>query len=111
MKALDDPLATSRVVETLRAGLVKRGLTIEFSHDFERFDQLKRNCRDGQASAPMFDPAVTNVDSERAFWLALHNASGAVCAIQAFRTIICQSTMRRGRSRPTRGPTHCGELA
>lgn len=86
MRALDDPLAASRVIETLRAGLVARGLIVEFSDDFERFDRLKRECRDGQLSAPMFDPAVANVDGELAFWLALHDAAGTTCAIQAFRT-------------------------
>jgi hypothetical protein len=82
--ALADPLAAVEAVAGLLAFGRSHGLHLEISSDFDEFVRARRETRGDQVS-PMFDPAVSQLDEARAFWLSARLESGQVVALQAFR--------------------------
>jgi len=84
MQALSDPFAVARAISILEADMREMGFEPRMHHDFEAFRALRREIRDGE-EAPLFDPAVTTLTPERAFWMEAVDAEGRTRALQAFR--------------------------
>jgi hypothetical protein len=80
-----DPLKIARVVALLESKLNGIGLSAEISHDFKELSVLRAALRDNHPVCPLFDPAVTTLSPERAFWLALRDAQSNIVGLQAFR--------------------------
>lgn len=79
-----DPLAAAQSVSSLLDAGRQSGFTVELSSDFEALCRARRVLR-GDEVSPMFDPEVSLLDEDRAFWLSAHASCGSVIALQAFR--------------------------
>ncbi len=84
MQALSDPFAVARAVAILEADMCEMGFEPRMRHDFEAFRDLRREVRNSE-EAPLFDPEVTTLTPERAFWMEAVDAEGKTRALQAFR--------------------------
>ncbi len=82
--ALKNPLGIARLVNDLETGLGALGLKVTCGSDMGEFAQLKKAAR-GFEPGPMHDHTVCNFACERAFLMALSNASDQVVGLQAFR--------------------------
>ncbi|WP_162914318.1 hypothetical protein [Taklimakanibacter lacteus] len=90
--SLTDPLGAARVVVHMLEKAAEFGLTITCSSDFDEFIEV-RHGRRGGAVSPMFDPAITQLDNSRAFWMqALLNGTDVV-SLQAFRLDIVHTNL------------------
>jgi hypothetical protein len=81
---ISNPLAVARAVATLELELKSFGLTVEVSSDMAAFNEVKKQAR-GFEVAPMHHHEVGVFTNERAHWLSLHEASGKIVGLQAFR--------------------------
>jgi hypothetical protein len=82
--ALADPLATVKAIAKLLEQSKENGLELAISSDFEELQRTRHEARGDQVS-PMFDPEISLLDDDRAFWLCARLASGRPIALQAFR--------------------------
>jgi hypothetical protein len=84
MTSLTDPLGAARVVVHMLEMAREFGLTISCSSNFDEFIALRSEKRGGPVS-PMFDPAITQLDNSRAFWMKAALDPTHVVSLQAFR--------------------------
>lgn len=82
--SLADPLTAVETISSLINRGRNHGFQIDISSDFEELQRTRREVR-GDEVSPMFDPAVSILNTERAFWIAARLHSGRVIALQAFR--------------------------
>jgi hypothetical protein len=80
---LADPLGLVRAISEIRAQIEEIGLTVHYSSDFEELVEIRRQTR-GDRVSPMFDPAICQLDADRAFWLGAFKDDELV-SMQAFR--------------------------
>jgi len=83
-EALADPLAMARVASRLVKTGEEHGFHISLSSDFEALREARHLAR-GDSVSPMFDPEISLLDEDRAFWLAARTPGGKLVALQAFR--------------------------
>jgi hypothetical protein len=81
---LADPLSAAKVIGQLLARAKESGIELSISSDFEDLQRTRHQLRGDQIS-PMFDPEISLLDEDRAFWLAARLTSGQPIALQAFR--------------------------
>ena len=81
---LADPLGLVRVVAQMLARAQEFGLTVRYSCDFEELARLRQDAR-GDRVSPMFDPCVSQLDDDRAFWMGAFDPTGHAISLQAFR--------------------------
>ena len=84
IRHIADPLVVARACALLEEEMRRAGFSVHIDGDFEAFSETRRKIRGGR-EAPLFDPAVTSLPPARAFWMAVRNAEGAICGLQAFR--------------------------
>ncbi len=84
IRHIADPLVVARACARLEAEMSAAGYSVDIDGDFEAFREKRRQIRGGR-EAPLFDPAVTALSPERAFWMAVNDAQGRLCGLQAFR--------------------------
>ncbi len=84
IRHIADPLVVARACALLEAEMNRAGFSVHIDGDFEAFRDTRRQVRGGR-EAPLFDPAVTSLPPERAFWMAVRNGEGTICGLQAFR--------------------------
>jgi hypothetical protein len=81
---LADPLGLARVVSQMLARAQEFGLTVRYSADFDELGQVRQRAR-GDRVSPMFDPSISQLDDDRAFWMGAFDADDRAISIQAFR--------------------------
>jgi hypothetical protein len=81
---LADPLGLARVVSRMLEGARELGLNIQYSSDFEKLGETRLKAR-GDRVSPMFDPSISQLDEDRAFWMGAFDDDGQAISIQAFR--------------------------
>jgi hypothetical protein len=81
---LADPLGLVRVIASMLTKAGEIGVTVTLSSDFEEFGRLRLSVR-GDCVSPMFDPRISQLDSERAFWIGTFRSDGRPISLQAFR--------------------------
>jgi hypothetical protein len=79
-----DPLGLALVIARMVEGTREFGLRIISSSDFHELDRMRVEVR-GDHVSPLFDPAVSQLDPDRAFWLVGVNDAGRPISMQAFR--------------------------
>jgi len=79
-----DPLGVAQVVCRMLASAQEMGLIIKYSSDFDEFNRIRLQTR-GDRVSPMFDPAVSQLDGGRAFWMGVFDNNGRTISMQAFR--------------------------
>lgn len=84
--------ATSLAVD-LRHAAAARGVSLSVSEDFRAFGELSRTLAGRGSLSPMFDPAYSALDEERAFWVVGRDRAGAVVHLQAFRLDWIESSL------------------
>jgi hypothetical protein len=84
LTGLTNPLGLAQTVARMLAQAEEFGLTIRYSTDFEQLIRTRIAVR-GALVSPMFDPSVSQLDEDRAFWMGAFNAAGHAVSIQAFR--------------------------
>ena len=82
--ALADPLSAVKAIAHLLEQARESGLELDISSDFDELQRTRHEAR-GDCVSPMFDPEISLLDDDRAFWLSARLASGRVIALQAFR--------------------------
>ncbi|MFN0193994.1 MAG: hypothetical protein ACKVP5_18815 [Aestuariivirga sp.] len=82
--ALDDPLGIARVVTGMHANLLALGYDARVSSDLALLDATKQAVRNERV-APFYDPSVSSLGPDRAFWMSLIDSDGKVIGLQAFR--------------------------
>src|SRR5262245_22256298 len=79
-----DPLGLARLVVRMLESARELDLAIKYSSDFEQLDQTRLKARSDRVS-PLFDPSVSQLDDQRAFWMGAFDSSGRPVSLQAFR--------------------------
>jgi hypothetical protein len=81
---LYDPLGAARVSVSLTRELEDQGFGVLVSADLNLLAATKLALRPDKI-APFYDPAVSAVDGDRVFWMALTSPEGKTVGLQAFR--------------------------
>jgi hypothetical protein len=89
---LADPLGLARVVCLMLAKAQELGLTIRYSSNFDELGEVRFAAR-GDRVSPMFDPTVSQLDDDRAFWIGAFDADGRPISLQAFRLDIVHPSL------------------
>jgi hypothetical protein len=82
--SIADPLGLVRVISRMVASAQELGLIIKYSSDFEELDRIRLRTR-GDRVSPLFDPSISQLDNDRAFWMLALDQSGRAISMQAFR--------------------------
>jgi hypothetical protein len=89
---LADPFGLVRVVSRMLESARDLGLVVKYSSDFEDLGRTRFEAR-GDRVSPMFDPSVSQLDDDRAFWMSAFDDSGRVISMQAFRLDIVHPSL------------------
>lgn len=81
---LADPLGTVKACSAIVQELEQRGLAVEASSDFVALAAARLEARQSKLS-PYFDPAVTELTTDRFLWVKASAENGTIMALQAFR--------------------------
>jgi hypothetical protein len=81
---LADPLSAIRLASRLLAQTAAFDVTIRCSTDFDELAQLRLEAR-GTPVSPMFDPRISQLEGDRAFWIGAFAPDGGIVSLQAFR--------------------------
>jgi hypothetical protein len=84
LTGLANPLAAARVAAALFEQARGMGIRLDISSDFGRLATLRQTLRNGPVS-PFFDPAVTELGNDKAFWTIGYDGQDRPVALQAFR--------------------------
>jgi hypothetical protein len=84
LTGLADPLRAVRVISGILSKAAVLGATIKYSSDFQELSDLRFRVRGGPVS-PMFDPGISQLNADRAFWMGAFNHDGRPISLQAFR--------------------------
>lgn len=84
LTGLANPLASARVASALFEQAREMGIRLEISSDFGQFAALRQNLRN-EAVSPFFDPAITELRNEKAFWTVGYDEQNRPVTLQAFR--------------------------
>ena len=84
LTGLANPLAAARVADALFEQARAIGIRLEISSDFSRFAALRQTLRNGPVS-PFFDPAITQLGNDKAFWTIGYDGQNRPATLQAFR--------------------------
>jgi hypothetical protein len=84
LTGLTNPLAAARVANELFEQARGMGIRLDISSDFGKFAQLRRALRNEPVS-PFFDPTITELSNEKAFWTVGYDGQNRAVTMQAFR--------------------------
>lgn len=84
LTGLANPLAAARVAAALFEQARGMGIRLEISSDFSRFAALRQTLRNEPVS-PFFDPAITELGNDKAFWAIGYDEQDRPVTLQAFR--------------------------
>ncbi len=91
---LDEPLqATAAVQELLAAISGQCGLRTVYTGGFRDLGKLQISTGNNNPVTPLFDPSISQLDKDKAFWLYVTRPDGTVVARQAFRMEIVSTTL------------------
>lgn len=93
VEGIADPLAAIRATGLLDETLAQRGFRSTLHTDFAAFARVRRELRDGEMEAPLFDSEVSGISPAKGFWMSLSNAEGKTVALQAFRADHAEPTL------------------